>query len=192
MTRHRYPLLLAAALAAAFIGTATAQSQSSDNQRLPAKRGVPQEQQTQPSEQQTPKMKDQQQGKTAMNQNEAQKPQMGNTAMSSDQQAKSAGEAPSGTSTSSAQWGKQQHQAKRSSKNGQPQAMRSQSGHQQQAMNSHKGARHAAKSKRPSEEAATPEEKAYRQALRGCVEQQQRSQRESCIDNAIERFHRSA
>src|SRR5262249_23595109 len=59
MTLHRYPSLLVAALAAAFIGTAAAQTHSDDASRLPAKKGTPQAEQTQPSAQSSDKMKDQ-------------------------------------------------------------------------------------------------------------------------------------
>ena len=39
--------------------------------------------------------------------------------------------------------------------------------------------------------AATPEDNAYRQALRGCVTEQNQAQRDSCLDSAIERFQRN-
>jgi uncharacterized protein involved in copper resistance len=44
--------------------------------------------------------------------------------------------------------------------------------------------RHAHKSA-PRQEAVSPEEKTYRQALRQCVQERDESQRDACIDNAI-------
>ena len=59
MTHTRYRTLLGAALAAMFVGTAVAQTTSDDPSRMPADKGMPQAQQTQPSEQPTDKMKGQ-------------------------------------------------------------------------------------------------------------------------------------
>ena len=61
-----------------------------------------------------------------------------------------------------------------------------------QAMRSHAGSPHAGKSKRQSEQAMSPDEKAYRDALRDCAKEQSSSQRDSCLDSAIERFHKNA
>jgi hypothetical protein len=44
---------------------------------------------------------------------------------------------------------------------------------------------HARKTER-SHETVSPQEKSYRQALRQCVQENSESQRDSCIDNAIE------
>ncbi|HZI84446.1 MAG TPA: hypothetical protein VFF44_11075, partial [Casimicrobiaceae bacterium] len=61
MTSHRYPALLVAALAATFIGAAAAQTQS-DTSRMPANKGMPQADQTQPSQNQPDKMKGEEKG----------------------------------------------------------------------------------------------------------------------------------
>lgn len=61
-----------------------------------------------------------------------------------------------------------------------------------QAMRSHAGSPHAGKSKRQSEQAMSTDEKAYRDALRDCAKEQSSSQRDSCLDSAIERFHKNA
>ena len=62
-----------------------------------------------------------------------------------------------------------------------------------------KSAQHMAKAKSPqqtarakTEEFSSPEEQAYRQALRGCVTQKDESQRDSCLDQTIEKFRRNA
>jgi hypothetical protein len=54
----------------------------------------------------------------------------------------------------------------------------------------HMASRHMAKAK--TEEAMPTEEKAYRAALRGCVTEMNQSQREKCLDETIDRFHRNA
>ena len=53
-----------------------------------------------------------------------------------------------------------------------------------------KSPQHMAKAK--TEESWTPDEQAYRQALRGCVTQKDESQRDSCLDEAIQKFNRDA
>jgi hypothetical protein len=181
MTLHRYPSLLVAALAAAFVGTAAAQTQSDDASRLPAKKGTTQAEQTQPSAQQPDKMKGQNE-QTAQNQSG----QMGNAYPSSpmnspdrsnqmkDKSAMSDHDAMSGNHTTSG----------KKSKSGKNAAAGETAAHQH-AMNS--GHRHGASSK----ETASPEDKAYREALRDCAKQQDQSQRDSCLDSAIERFHRN-
>lgn len=61
-----------------------------------------------------------------------------------------------------------------------------------------KSASHTAKAKSAqmakanSETSSAPDEQAYRQALRGCVTQKDESQRDSCLDQTIEKFHRNA
>jgi hypothetical protein len=51
-----------------------------------------------------------------------------------------------------------------------------------------KSAHHAAKS--TEDQSAKSDEKAFRQALRGCAERQDQTQRDSCLDEAIEKFQR--
>lgn len=51
-----------------------------------------------------------------------------------------------------------------------------------------KSAHHVAKS---MDQSTSPDEKAFRQALRGCATQQDQSQRDSCLDEAIEKFQRN-
>jgi len=67
MTSHRYPALLVAALAATFIGAAAAQTQS-DTSRMPANKGMPQADQTQPSQNQPDKMKGEEKGTNGQSQ----------------------------------------------------------------------------------------------------------------------------
>jgi hypothetical protein len=62
-----------------------------------------------------------------------------------------------------------------------------------------KSPQHTAKAKSPqqtarakTEEFSSPEEHAYRQALRGCVTQKDESQRDNCLDQTIEKFRRNA
>ena len=177
MTLRRYPSLLVAALAATFISAAAAQTQSDDSSRLPAKKGMPQADQTQPAEQPSDKMKGQQQN---MAQNQT--GQTGNATQSNATNNPSPNTAQSDEGTmSSDQHAMHGHKSK-SAKN-----MTSDTQHQ--AMNHQK---HAGKSKRQSEEAAAPDEKAYRDALRDCAKQQDSTQRDSCLDTAIERYHRNA
>jgi hypothetical protein len=45
---------------------------------------------------------------------------------------------------------------------------------------------HMRKSARQQNEAVSPDERSYRQALRQCVKERDESQRDACIDNAIE------
>src|SRR5215472_7741009 len=51
-----------------------------------------------------------------------------------------------------------------------------------------KSTQHVAKS--TGDKSATADEKAFRQALRGCATQQEQSQRDNCLDEAIEKFQR--
>ncbi|HVP89574.1 MAG TPA: hypothetical protein VMU79_16000, partial [Casimicrobiaceae bacterium] len=51
-----------------------------------------------------------------------------------------------------------------------------------------KSAQHVAKS--TGDTSATADEKAFRQALRGCATQQDQSQRDNCLDEAIDKFQR--
>jgi hypothetical protein len=158
MLSHRYPTLFVAALAATLIGTAAAQTPSSDTSRMPANKGMSQADQTQPSQEPTDKMKGQESSST-MNQN---------SATSSQHEAMSA---QNSESANSANGEKSMHH---------------------HAMNTHKNAKHAWKTKESSEQAAAPDEKAYRQALRDCAKQENDAQRSNCLDGAIERFHRNA
>ncbi len=54
-----------------------------------------------------------------------------------------------------------------------------------------KPARHTAKRRARSDQIAARSESPYRQALRQCVTEQDQTQRDSCLDNAIEHFQRS-
>lgn len=165
MTRHRYPTLIAAAVAAAFIGAAAAQTQSNDNSRMPADKGMSTPEQAQPSSDQGSMM----QGSTESERmDKMQKEHMKNSGAMA--------------------WS---HEATSKATAGTKQAT-GQSGMQHQAMNTHKGTHHAGKSKRTSEQAMSPDEKAYREALRDCAKEHSGSQRDSCLDSAIERFHKNA
>ena len=54
-----------------------------------------------------------------------------------------------------------------------------------------KPAQHAAKPHAKPEQMAMQGEKAYREALRQCAKEQDQNARDSCLDNAIQQFHRS-
>jgi len=54
-----------------------------------------------------------------------------------------------------------------------------------------KAAQHAAKPRSKPEQTAMQGEKAYREALRLCAKEQDQNVRDSCLDNAIQQFHRS-
>ena len=54
-----------------------------------------------------------------------------------------------------------------------------------------KSAQHAAKPRSKPEQTAMQDEKAYREALRLCAKEQDQNARDSCLDNAIQQFHRS-
>ncbi|TMI10721.1 MAG: hypothetical protein E6H46_00245 [Betaproteobacteria bacterium] len=54
-----------------------------------------------------------------------------------------------------------------------------------------KSAQHAAKPRSKPEQTAMQDEKAYREALRQCAKAQDQNARDSCLDNAIQQFHRS-
>ena len=54
-----------------------------------------------------------------------------------------------------------------------------------------KSAQHAAKPRSKPEQTAMQGEKAYREALRQCAKEQDQNARDSCLDNAIQQFHRS-
>jgi hypothetical protein len=198
---HRYPTLLAAAIAVAFIGAAAAQTQSDDSSRMPANKGMAQQSQTEPSTAQPDKMKGQEnsaaQGQSATPYDQK---------STSDQNMSSDKAMPSEKSShkhamNSHEGGKHamhsnkmHHEAAGSTDA--HHAMNSGKGHMHgasadnEAMNS-AGAKHASKSKHPSEETGAPDEKEYREALRDCAKQQDESQRGSCLDTAIERFHRN-
>jgi hypothetical protein len=51
-----------------------------------------------------------------------------------------------------------------------------------------KSAHHVAKS---MDQSTSPDENAFRQALRGCATQQDQSQRDSCLNEAIGKFQRN-
>jgi hypothetical protein len=186
MTNHHYPTLLVAALAATFIGAAIAQTQSDDASRMPANKGMAQESQTQPSTDQTDKMKAQEQGGSmkSQGQSDRMKEQPSSKEKPSDQLAmKSDQSAKTGKNT-------REKTAMADQKANTGKSAEDESTHAAQA--SHKSMKHGTKSKRQTEEAAAPDEKAYREALRDCVKQQDESQRDSCLDGAIEKFHRNA
>ena len=173
MTRQPFPALLVAALAASFVSVAVAQTQSDDASRMPAKKGMAQESQTHPSMDQTHKMNGQE-GSDTQAKNQADQMQGQKSAWRSHAESM-----PS-----------DQHKA-RTEKNAS-----AESGHEHMASNKgmkhRESMKHEAKSKRMSEEAAAPDEKAYREALRDCAKQQNEGLRDSCIDSAIEKFHRNA
>ncbi len=173
MTNPRYPALLVAALAATFIGAAIAQTQSDDKSRMPADKGMAQQAQTQPSTDPTDKMK----GQDQAGQKQGQAKPSDQQAMKSDQSAKTGKHA--GDKTAMAD-----HKAK-SGKDAADHPMH-------EAQGSDRSMKHAMKSKRSTEEAAAPDEKAYREALRDCAKQSDESQRDNCLDSAIEKFHRNA
>jgi len=54
-----------------------------------------------------------------------------------------------------------------------------------------KSAQHAAKPRSKPEQTAMQDEKAYREALRLCAKEQDQNARDSCLENAIQQFHRS-
>jgi hypothetical protein len=58
-------------------------------------------------------------------------------------------------------------------------------------ISSAKSTRHAAKPRSKPEQTAMQGEKAYREALRQCAKEQDQNARDSCLDNAIQQFHRS-
>ncbi len=55
-----------------------------------------------------------------------------------------------------------------------------------------KPSRHAAKTASRPEQMAAAGDKAYREALRQCAKDQNPSQRDTCLDNAIEQFQRNS
>jgi hypothetical protein len=59
------------------------------------------------------------------------------------------------------------------------------------ATKSAKPAHHATKSRVQPEQTAMQDDKAYRDALRQCAKQPDQNARDSCLDNAIEQFHRN-
>jgi len=182
MTLHRYPTVIAAALAAAFIGAAAAQTQSNDTSRMPANKGMSKPDQ-QPSNDQSSKVQGQSQSTGQTNEDHAQS-NAANESSQSERMDKAQKEQMKNSSAMASG-----HEATSKANAGKNQASEDT---QHQAMNTHKSTRHAGKSKRHSEEAMAPDEKAYRQALRDCAKEQSGSQRDSCLDNAIERFHKNA
>jgi hypothetical protein len=54
-----------------------------------------------------------------------------------------------------------------------------------------KSTQHAAKPRGQTEQTAMQGEKAYREALRQCAKEQDQNARGTCLDNAIQQFHRS-
>jgi hypothetical protein len=53
-----------------------------------------------------------------------------------------------------------------------------------------KPAKQASKARNQTTAALNPNEKAFRDALRQCAKEQQQSQRDNCLDSAIEQFQR--
>jgi len=191
MTAHRYPTLLVAALAATFIGAAAAQTQSDDTSRLPAKKGTAQESQTQPSNDQPDKMKGQDQY-GQMNSEQSKQPQAMKSTEGGKQATKSTDDSKQAMDSSK----KEKHAAgstdasHHAMDSGKKHTHASSADSSKHAMNT-AGTKHAGKSKRQAEESGAPDEKAYREALRDCAKQQEETQRGSCLDSAIERFHRN-
>jgi len=77
---------------------------------------------------------------------------------------------------------------------GQTNAQPKTSGHESRKMSSAKStkpAQHATKPHSKPEQTAMQGEKAYREALRQCAKEQDQNARDSCLDNAIQQFHRS-
>lgn len=181
MTAHRYPTLLVAALAATFIGAAAAQTQSDDTSRMPAKKGMAQESQTQPSNAQPDKIKGQDQ--YGQMKSEQSKPSQAMNSTDDSKHAMDSGKKEKHAAGST----EASHHAMDSGKKHTHASSADSSKH---AMNTG-GTKHAGKSMRHTEESGAPDEKAYREALRDCAKQQEESQRGSCLDSAIERFHRN-
>ena len=63
--------------------------------------------------------------------------------------------------------------------------------HKISSAKSTKLAQHAAKPRSKPEQTAMQGEKAYREALRQCAKEPDQNARDSCLDNAIQQFHRS-
>jgi hypothetical protein len=160
MTHPRYRTLLGATLAALFVGAAVAQTTSADPSRLPASKGTPQAQQTQPADAPTDKMKGQSDAQPAA--------------------ADQAGKAPA-----SEQSGNKMPASKHAAKKAPATAAK-----QAAAAKPAKHAKQASKASNQTTAALDPNEKAFRQALRQCAKEQQQSQRDSCLDTAIEQFQR--
>ena len=66
-----------------------------------------------------------------------------------------------------------------------------QESHKISSAKSTKLAQHAAKPRSKPEQTAMQGEKAYREALRQCAKEPDQNARDSCLDNAIQQFHRS-
>lgn len=163
MTHLPYRTLLGAALAALLVGAAIAQTTSDDPARLPASKDTPQSEQTQPADAPTDKMK---------GQSDAQAPvsdQTGSKAPASDKAKSKVPASDKADSKTSA--------SDQSDKNA-------------SAAKTSKPAKQASKSRTQPVASPEPAEKAFRQALRQCAREPQQSQRDTCLDSAIEQFQR--
>ena len=161
MTHPRYRMLLGTALAALFIGAAIAQTTSDNPSHPAASKGTPQAQQTQSAQQPTDKMK---------GPSEVQAPasdQANGKASASDKASNKTSVANQTEKKASAAAGKEASSAKTT-----------------------KRTKQASKARDQTTAALDPGEKAFRQALRQCAKEQQQSERDTCLDSAIEQFQR--
>jgi hypothetical protein len=66
-----------------------------------------------------------------------------------------------------------------------------QEGRRMSSVKSTKPTHHAAKPRSQPDQTAMQGDKAYREALRQCAKEQDQNARDSCLDNAIQQFHRN-
>jgi len=172
MTHPRYRTLLGATLATLFIGAALAQTTSDDPSRLPANKATPQAEQTQPADQPTDKMK---------GESDAQAP-------ASDQAAGS--KAPASDKAKSKAPASDKAANKTSASDQADKKVSAAADKEASAAKTTKPAKQASKARNQTTAALNPNEKAFRDALRQCAKEQQQSQRDNCLDSAIEQFQR--
>jgi len=186
MNSHPYRILVGAGLAM-LIGVVGAQTYGD---QPAADKNAPQNMQAQPSSAPTPASG----GDTPYSTTDKSAPQATQAQPSSPPAVTSGGDTPYSTTDKNARQTTASASKPTDKMSGQTNAQAKPSGQENQKMSSAKStksAHHAAKPRSKPEQTAMQDEKAYREALRQCAKAQDQNARDSCLDNAIQQFHRS-
>jgi hypothetical protein len=193
MNSHPYRILMGAGFAM-LVGVAGAQTYGNQPSSTGVDKNAPQNMQVQPSTSPTPASG----GDTSYSTTNKNAPQPTQAQPSSPTDKTSADQASrspavkgaTGTTPTQAKSAPQPTDKMSAQANAQAKAS-SQQSRKTAATNSTKPAHHAAKSRVQPDQTAMQDDKAYRDALRQCAKQPDQNARDSCLDNAIEQFHRN-
>ena len=186
MNSYPYRILMGAGLAMliSVVGAQTYGDQPS------ADKNAPQNMQAQPSSAPTPASG----GDTPYSTTDKSAPQATQAQPSSPNAVTSGGDTPYSTTDKNAPQTTERASKPTDKMSGQTNAQPKASDQESRKMSSAKStkpAHHAAKPHGKPEQMAMQGEKAYHEALRQCAKEQDQNARDSCLDNAIQQFHRS-